>query len=98
MKKVVLVCNGGLSTSIMAKKLREICGNNYDVHAYGEQEYEEHLDGVDCVLIGPQIRYLLPGIQSKVGHDVPVEVIEPRTYGTMNAAKVVEQLNRMTAK
>ena len=56
------------------------------------------MDGVDCVLIGPQIRYLLPGIQAKVGNDVPVEVIEPRTYGTMNVAKVVEQLNRMTTK
>ena len=91
MKKVVLVCNGGLSTSIMAKKLNDMGGNDYDVYAYGEQEYEEHLDGVDCVLIGPQIRYLL-------GNDVPVEVIEPRTYGTMNVAKVVEQLNRMTTK
>ena len=98
MKKVVLVCSGGLSTSIMAKKLREIGGNDYEVHAYGEQEYEEHLDGVVCVLIGPQIRYLLPGIQKKVGNDVPVEVIEPRTYGIMNAAKVIEQLNRMTTK
>lgn len=98
MKKVVLVCSGGLSTSIMAKKLREIGGNDYEVHAYGEQEYEEHLDGVDCVLIGPQIRYLLPGIQKKVGNDVPVEVIEPRTYGIMNAAKVIEQLNRMITK
>ena len=88
MKKVVLVCNGGLSTSIMAKKLNDMGGN----------DYEEHLDGVDCVLIGPQIRYLLPGIQAKVGNDVPVEVIEPRTYGTMNVAKVVEQLNRMTTK
>ena len=58
MKKVVLVCNGGLSTSIMAKKLNDMGGNDYDVYAYGEQEYEEHLDGVDCVLIGPQIRYL----------------------------------------
>lgn len=98
MKKVVLVCNGGLSTSIMAKKLNDMGGNDYDVYAYGEQEYEEHLDGVDCVLIGPQIRHLLPGIQAKVGNDVPVEVIEPRTYGTMNVAKVVEQLNRMTTK
>lgn len=53
MKKVVLVCNGGLSTSIMAKKLNDMGGNDYDVYAYGEQEYEEHLDGVDCVLIGP---------------------------------------------
>lgn len=40
MKKVVLVCNGGLSTSIMAKKLNDMGGNDYDVYAYGEQEYE----------------------------------------------------------
>ena len=98
MKKVILVCNGGMSTSIMANRINELGGGNYEVTAYGEQEYLEHLDGVDCVLIGPQIRYLLPNIKKIVGESVPVESIEPKTYGTMNAAKVIEQVDRLTNK
>lgn len=98
MKNVMLICNGGMSTSIMANRINELLQGKYEVAAYGEQDYVDHLEGVDCVLIGPQIRYLLPDIQKMVGESIPVESIEPRTYGTMNAAKVIEQIDRMTEK
>ncbi len=98
MIKVVLVCNGGMSTSILANRINEVGGGKYEVEAYGEQEYAEHLDGAQCVLLGPQIRYLITDIRKAVGDDIPVESIDPRTYGTMNAQKVIEQIDRLISK
>lgn len=96
MKKVVLVCNGGMSTSIMANRINEAGKGEYTVEAYGEQEYIDHIKDADCVLLGPQIRYLITDIKKVVGDNVPVEAIEPRIYGTMNAEKVIEQINNLT--
>lgn len=98
MKKIILVCNGGMSTSIMANRINEAGKGEYVVEAYGEQEYVEHIKDADCVLLGPQIRYLITDIKKVVGDDVPVEAIEPRTYGTMSAEKVIEQINNLIKK
>lgn len=98
MIKVVLVCNGGMSTSILANRINEVGAGKYQVEAYGEQEYAEHLDGAMCVLLGPQIRYLITDVRKAVGSEIPVESIDPRTYGTMNAQKVIEQIEKLVNK
>ncbi len=49
MKKIILVCNGGMSTSMLAKRMNDEGGGKYEVSAYGEQEYTEHLDGHVCL-------------------------------------------------
>ena len=98
MIQVVLVCNGGMSTSILASKINEEGKGNYSVSAYGEQEYGEHLAGADVVLLGPQIRYLIDDVKKVVGDSVPVASIDPRTYGTMNAVKVMAQIQQLLKK
>ncbi len=90
MKKIILVCNGGMSTSMLAKRMNDEGGGKYEVSAYGEQEYTEHLDGAACVLVGPQIRYLIPQIKQNVS--VPVESIKPQIYGRMAVLEMVEKL------
>ena len=56
MRKVMLVCNAGMSTGIMAKKIEEASEGTLEVAAYGEAEFEDHLEGVEMILVGPQIR------------------------------------------
>lgn len=90
MRKVMLVCNAGMSTGIMAKKIEEASGGNMEVKAYGEAEFEDHLEGVEMILVGPQIRYLVPNIQEKV--TCPVASIAPQHYGTMNGQAVYQQI------
>ena len=93
MKKIILVCNGGMSTSMLAKRMKDEGGGKYEVSAYGEQEYTEHLDGAACVLVGPQIRYLIPQIKQNVS--VPVESIKPQIYGRMDAKAVLEMVEKL---
>ena len=95
MRNIVLVCNGGMSTSILANRIKELGGDGVEVNAYGEQEYSQHLKDADVVLIGPQIRYLIDDIRKRVGENVPVASIEPRVYGAMNAQKVLEMVDEL---
>lgn len=90
MKKVILVCNAGMSTGILAKKIEAASNNSLEVKAYSESEYKDYLEGADLVLIGPQIRFLLPQIAASV--DVPVEAISPMKYGIMDGKGVYEDI------
>ena len=54
--KILLVCAAGLSTSILMKKLREICveqnGIELDIDAVGIGEYQETCANYDVLLLG----------------------------------------------
>ena len=75
MKNVMLVCNAGMSTGILAKKIEKASQGLLSVKAYGEAEYEEYANNYDLILLGPQIRHLKPEIESKVS--IPVDYIAP---------------------
>lgn len=91
MKKIVLLCGGGMSTSILARKM-EKAGQEIDypvdVHAYGVGELCKVAKDADLILIGPQIRYLCDKVKTKVP-DKLVEVIDMKDYGAMDGKKVL---------
>lgn len=92
MKKIVLLCASGMSTSMLVKKMREAAkaaGYECAIDAYSASEAATKAADADVVLLGPQIRFqkdkiaaMLPG--------VPVEPIDMRTYGRMDGGKVLE--------
>ena len=55
-EKIMLVCNAGMSTGMLAKRIQEASEGTMEVHAYGEAEFINYMDGVDLILVGPQIR------------------------------------------
>lgn len=93
MKNIMLVCNAGMSTGILAKKIEAASNNTLKVSAYSESEYSDYLDGIDLVLIGPQIRFLLPQIEEQVS--VPVQAISPMKYGIMDGKGVYEDIKKI---
>ncbi|MBL1226152.1 PTS sugar transporter subunit IIB [Enterococcus sp. BWR-S5] len=93
MKKIMLVCNAGMSTGILAKKIEAASENTVKVSAYSESEYKDYLSDVDLVLIGPQIRFLLPQIEEAVS--VPVQAISPVKYGMMDGKGVYEDIKSL---
>lgn len=93
MKKILLVCAGGMSTSILANKMKAAAkekGLAIEVDALGVLQCENVIDTVDIVLIGPQVRYQKPQVDELVNGRVPVEVIDMKLYGTMNGKAVLE--------
>ncbi len=90
MKNIVLICNAGVSTGMLAKKIQQASNGTMSVKAYGEAEYQDYLDNVDMVLVGPQIRHLLPDIKASVS--CPVQSIAPQYYGMMNGKAVYKDI------
>ncbi len=91
---IVMLCNLGMSTGILVKKLEEEAGKrglDVTVHAYPMVELNDHLDGADAVLLGPQIRFALNDVKKQAGN-IPVMAIAPQDFGMMNAANVLDQL------
>ncbi len=51
MKKIILVCNAGMSTGMLAKKIEAASDHTLEVKAYSEAEYKDYLKDVSLVLI-----------------------------------------------
>ena len=98
MKKVLLVCSFGMSTSFLTKKMNDLAKEKnvpLTVYAKSENAIEEELDKVDCILIGPQIAYLEEKIRQRAGGKVPIECVDAVNFGRMNAAAILKQAIRM---
>lgn len=87
---ILLVCAGGLSTSILMKKMMKWAdenGQQVHVEAVAKGEYLQKADEFDCILLGPQISYSLN--EMKTNAPIPVAAIEPLDYAMGNAEKII---------
>lgn len=95
MYNILLVCSAGMSTSLLVTKMTAAAkaqGIEVKIAAVAEADLQKSMDGVDIILLGPQVRYLLSKIQKLVAaNPVPVEVINSIDYGTMNGEKVLNR-------
>lgn len=93
---IILVCNAGMSTGIMKMKLeQESVKRNLDasVQAIPMSDLDSHIDEADVILLGPQIRFAFSKIKSQA-KDKFVMTIEPQDFGTMNAPKVMDEIEK----
>lgn len=91
---IYLVCNAGMSTSILVKKMQDAAKNhNIDVNieAFSVEILDERVESADAILLGPQIRHMLSDVKKIVGDQCPVDVIDMRDYGTINGEKVLNK-------
>ena len=87
MKKIVLLCASGMSTSMLVKKMQEAAkadGYEYSVDAFSASEAATKAADADVVLLGPQIRFQKNKIAAQIPN-VPVDAIDMRMYGRMDA-------------
>lgn len=100
MLNILLICAGGMSTSVLAKRMEEQAaarGLEANIKAMGNASQNKYVKDADIVLVGPQIRYAFDKIKSQAG-DTPVKVIEMRDYGMMDGAKVLDDALRTLGK
>lgn len=102
MKRIVLVCSAGMSTSLLVSKMQVAAkdqGFECSIEAYGETQLKNHEDEIDVLLLGPQVRFLFNKLKTKFdAKNVPVEVINMIDYGTMNGPKVLKQAQNLLNK
>lgn len=92
MTKILLICSAGMSTSFMVEKMKKASKDKNietDILAIPDAKANEYVGKVDIVLLGPQVKYLLPSMK-ELFKDTPVAVIDMMSYGTMNGEKVLE--------
>ena len=95
MKKIVLFCGAGMSSSLLVLKIRDAAlAENYEckVEAYTTAN-PQYAKVADVVLIGPQVRYQLKELQNEL--NCPVEVIDEAAYGSMNGVKILAQARKV---
>ena len=98
---IYLVCNAGMSTSILVRKMQEAAAkDNLDVHieAFSVEILDEKVDTADVVLLGPQIRHMLNDVRKVVAEKCPVDVIDMRDYGMIRGDKVLDGALKMAGK
>lgn len=95
MLNIMLVCSAGMSTSLLVSKMNKVAeskGMDVNVFAVAEADVKNNMNKVDIMLLGPQVRYLLPKMKEMMKpKGVPVGIVDTISYGTMNGEKVLEQ-------
>ena len=93
MKKIMLVCSAGMSTSLLVTKMKNAAkeiGVEVEIEALPVSECSTKIDEVDIVLLGPQVRFQKPVVEKLANGRIPVEVIDMRSYGIMDGKSILK--------
>lgn len=98
--KILLICAGGMSTSILMKKLQKYSDEKNlgleEIVARGMGDYDDIYKQYDVILLGPQISYKRADIEKSTGK--PMDVIAPYDYAIGNAENIFKQVNKLLGK
>jgi len=99
--KIMLVCYGGLSTSILVNNMRKAVQESeklkdkvIQIDAWGKEEYLHHLEGCDCILLGPQVSMIKEDVEKVLSANklrIPVLVMNKDDYGMMAAVPILAE-------
>ena len=101
MKKIMLVCSAGMSTSLLVTKMEQAAekvGDEVEIFALPMSDGINRLSTVDCVLLGPQVRFQKNTIEKAIeaaGVSKPCDVIDMKDYGMMNGEAVYKKAKAM---
>lgn len=95
MKRILLACSSGMSTSILVAKMRDHAksiGFEAEIWAVGQDQAEAEMAKADVVLIGPQMRFLKDALAVTANkYEIPIDVIDMMAYGLADGKKALEQ-------
>ncbi|HDG1694029.1 PTS sugar transporter subunit IIB [Kluyvera ascorbata] len=101
MKKIMLCCAAGMSTSMLVQKMRTEAEKRalaVEINAYPVAEIESMLSQADVVLLGPQVQFELSRLRElSAPLGKPVEVIDMMDYGTMRGDRVLDKAIQLMA-
>ncbi len=95
MIRIMLACSAGMSTSLLVSKMEVAAkeqGVEAKIWAISEVHLANEIEKCDVLLLGPQVRYLLPkATQLAKPHHIPVEVINMMHYGRCDGGAVLKR-------
>lgn len=96
MRKIILLCSAGMSTSMLMQRMREAAeaqGYACTVDAYPVSEAKKVAGDADIVLLAPQIRFNVDAVAEQVA--CPVAAMDMMAYGLMDGAKAIAQVKEV---
>ena len=94
MYNIVLLCQWGASTGMVAEKIVEAAkrrGIDVVANAYAVTEVQKVIDSADVILLGPQVRFKMSSLLKNYGHKgVPFVAMGPEDYGRMNGENILD--------
>ncbi|PGL73215.1 PTS sugar transporter subunit IIB [Bacillus sp. AFS055030] len=91
---ILLCCAAGMSTSLLVTKMEKAAeekGLEGKIWAVPANQVNHHIDNADVLLLGPQVRYLLPKLKV-LGEEkgIPVDAINQVHYGVCDGEEVLK--------
>lgn len=98
-----LACNLGASTSILVNKMQQLVNDSQklattdvQIDAFSAGDIHDQELPYQVIMLAPQIAHRLSEIEDKVrDKHIPVVLINPGDFGTMNAASILKQAIRI---
>lgn len=94
--KILVVCNAGMSSSILVKKIQEYAksiGDEAVVQAVSASSVADEKGKWDVCLVAPQIKYAVNDVKSKLG--IPTDAVDMRVYAIADGKSAYEAAKEM---
>lgn len=95
--KILIICGGGACSGFLAQKMRQAAkkkGVVADVETSSYSILQAYIDEVDCVLIGPYLKFDQESIASICkSKGILCDIIDQAAYVSLNGEAVLEQAN-----
>ena len=94
MVKMLLACAGGLSSSMVTQKMKAAAkaqNLDLDVDATSVGNVPSMIDGVQVLLLGPQMAHAKKNMEERFGDKCKVMVIDMMDYGRMNGEAILNK-------
>jgi len=92
-KRILLACAGGYSTSMLVDRMRAVAkvkGLDVIIDATPESSINKLVEQADIIMLGPQLGHAEEGLRKKYGSKLPITTIDMMDYGMMDGEKVLD--------
>ncbi|WP_440897074.1 PTS sugar transporter subunit IIB [Amphibacillus sp. Q70] len=94
MKNILLICGAGASSGFIAGAIRKAAKKRkieVSVKARSESELEEHIDNIDCLLIGPHLAYKEETLKEQTkDRNIKISIIPQDIYGSLDGNRALD--------
>lgn len=97
--RVLLVCALGMSTSILVSNMRKFADQDDRIEMCSSANILEHFQGVDVILIGPEIKHTFNAIKNEAQRQGKIAaMMETMAFAKIDGAYMYKQAKDLYAQ
>lgn len=96
--KILLVCSGGMSTSILVNNMKKYAEPTDKISAYPLAFLSDHIEQCDVILVGPQTQYMFKAIEEQAkALGKAVALMDPKAMAKVDGSAMYQQAKDLYA-